>query len=126
MRILCLVALAVLSGCASQSQTAATSAPAAKTAVAEASEVKDAAPTSAQLAAAEKKEFVPPPGYRERLEDGITYYCAKIVVLGSRFAKDDCHTQSELEEMEVQKASMRGNMTQRNGVCGSTGGCGAP
>jgi len=115
------LALALLGGCASQPHTTAP-APAAKAAVA-----KEA--PAATLAAAkegEEKEFVPPPGYKERLEGGKRYYCTKVVVLGSRFPKDDCRTQSELEEIEFAKGAMRGTLSQRQSICSSAGGCITP
>jgi len=123
MRMLGLIALALLSGCVSQPPVSESSpesslAPAAKVAVADA--------TPVAMSAGEEKEFVPPPGYKERLEGGKRYYCAKITVLGSRFPKDDCRTQAELEEIEFQKGSMRGSMGQRSGTCTSAAGCANP
>jgi len=121
MRMLGLIAVALLSGCASQPHTAA-AAPAAKAAVA-----KEApAATLVALQEGEEKEFAPPPGYKERLEDGKRYYCAKVIVLGSRFPKEDCRTQAELEEMEFNKGAMRGSMGQRSGTCTSSAGCANP
>jgi len=121
MRMPGLIAVALLSGCASQPHTAAP-APAAKAAVA-----KDApAATLAAVKEGEKKEFVAPPGYKERLEDGKRYYCTKVVVLGSRFPKEDCRTQAELEEIEVAKGALRGTLSQRQGICSSAGGCVTP
>lgn len=121
MRILCLATLVALSGCSSVPpqqtanlpQLASTSAPP-KTAPA-------ASPSTVALA-----QFEPPAGYKKREENGQVFYCTKVVVLGSRFAKTDCRTQKELEDLELQKASMRGEMDQRKNVCGSAAGCANP
>ena len=122
MRIICLVTLAVLSGCSSQPQTATTAAPlpAVRTAAAE----KAAMAPAEKVAAA--SEYTPPIGYKKRVEDGRTYYCSKITVLGSRFPKEDCRTQTELEDMELRKSTTRQEIQQRINVCGSVTGCGSP
>jgi hypothetical protein len=81
--------------------------------------------TAAITPAEETKEFKPPTGYRAKRVNGEQVYCTKIVVLGSRFAKEDCRTESQLRDLEAQKASMRGEMDQRNRVCSSNNGaCG--
>jgi hypothetical protein len=115
MRMLGLIAVALLGGCASQPHTAAP-APAAKAAAA----------TLVAMKEGEQKEFVPPPGYKERLEGGKRHYCTKVVVLGSRFPKEDCRTQAELEQIEFAKGAMHGALSQRQGICSSAAGCGAP
>lgn len=122
MRILCLIVLAVLSGgCSSQPQTASTLAPATTPALANAASTESTA-----AKATTPSEFNPPAGYRKREENGRVFYCAKLKVLGTRFAKEDCRTQRELEDLEQQKASMRGEMDQRKGVCTSAVGCANP
>lgn len=121
MRMLCLIVLAVLSGCSSQPQTASPLAPATTPALA------NAAPTESTAAkVTTPSEFNPPAGYRKREENGRVFYCAKLKVLGTRFAKEDCRTQRELEDLEQQKASMRGEMDQRKSVCTSAAGCANP
>ena len=82
--------------------------------------------TTAAIAPAEEpKGFKPPPGYRAKRVNGEKVYCTKIVVLGSRFAKEDCRSESQLRDLEAQKASMRGEMDQKNRVCASANGaCG--
>jgi hypothetical protein len=121
MRILCLIVLAVLSGCSSQPQTASTLAPATTPALANAASTES---TAAKVTT--PSEFNPPAGYRKREENGRVFYCAKLKVLGTRFAKEDCRTQRELEDLEQQKASMRGEMDQRKSVCTSAAGCANP
>ena len=111
-----LVALALIAGCSSQPQVAETR----LAATATDSKVVPAVPAAAGEAAA---EFTPPPGYKRRVENGQVVYCAKIVVLGSRFPKDDCRTQPELEDLELRKAEQRGNFEQNRAVCTSAAGC---
>ena len=128
MRTLCLIALAALAGCASQPPaespskesvtlaSAAQSAPVATPAPAAASPV---AATTASTAG----DYKPPSGYKKRVANGQTIYCTKIVVLGSRFPKEDCRSQSELEDMEMMKEGMRSEMNRRQAICGSAAGC---
>ena len=71
------------------------------------------------------KPFKPPTGYRAKRVNGNQVYCTKVVVLGSRFAKEDCRTESQLRDLERQKEQMRGEMDQRNHVCSGQGACGA-
>ena len=74
----------------------------------------------------DNKPFKPPAGYRAKRVNGDQVYCTKITVLGSRFPKEDCRTEAQLRDLEQQKASMRGEMDQRNRVCASgNGACGA-
>lgn len=81
------------------------------------------AATPATPAAEEEKPFKPPQGYRAKRVNGEQVYCTKVVVLGSRFPKEDCRTQAQLRDLEAQKASMRGGMDQSNRVCASAAGC---
>jgi len=67
--------------------------------------------------------FTIPPGYRKRPDKGPDVYCAKMVVLGSRFPKEDCRTEQQLRDLEEQKAAMRGEMGQRMGVCATGNPC---
>ena len=73
----------------------------------------------------EDKPFKPPTGYRAKRVNGSQVYCTKIVVLGSRFPKEDCRTEGQLRDLERQKEAMRGEMDQRNHVCSGQGACGA-
>jgi hypothetical protein len=112
------------------------SSPEAKTeAAAEATADKAAAqPTATETAPAETtakaieedKPFKPPQGYRPKRVNGAQVYCTKIVVLGSRFPKEDCRTESELRQMELAKASGRAEMDQIKHVCTSAAGCANP
>jgi hypothetical protein len=112
------------------------SSPEAKTeAAAEATADQAAAQTSTESATPaettakaieEDKPFKPPQGYRPKRVNGAQVYCTKIVVLGSRFPKEDCRTESELRQMELAKASGRAEMDQIKHVCTSAAGCANP
>jgi len=80
---------------------------------------------TAKAAVEDEKPFKPPTGYRAKRVNGSQVYCTKVVVLGSRFAKEDCRTEAQLRDLEAQKAAMRGEMDQRNKVCSGQGACGA-
>src|SRR4051794_4622863 len=68
------------------------------------------------------KPFKPPTGYRAKRVNGNEVYCTKVVVLGSRFPKEDCRTEEQLRDLEAQKASIRAEMGQKNAVCASGNG----
>jgi len=85
-------------------------------------------PAAPQPAATEKvdttKALRPPAGYRPKRVNGEQVWCAKLVVLGSKFPKEDCRNEAELRELIRTRESMRTDIEQRTRVCGSAGGCG--
>jgi len=131
MRIVFMTALAMVTAMAWADEP---SAPNAKSeTAAEAAADKTAAPAqansteaTAKAAVDTDKPFKPPTGYRAKRVNGDQVYCTKVVVLGSRFPKEDCRTEAQLRDMEAQKASMRTEMGQKGAVCASSNGaCGA-
>ena len=124
MRILTLTALVALAGCASQNG-AGTASPAASNAPAEVpvAQVASSQATNATAAADANAVFRPPPGYKRRPDMGENIYCTKITVLGSRFAKDDCRSEAELRDLEMQREAARGEMDQRKMICAGGGAC---
>lgn len=93
----------------------------------QATETATAETTPAQTAAAEEKvvPLRPPAGYRPKRINGQQVWCAKLVVLGSRFPKEDCRNEAELRELIRIRESMRTDMEQRLRTCASNnGGCG--
>jgi hypothetical protein len=129
MRIVLTTALAMVAAMAWADEP---SAPNAKNeTAAEAAADQPAAPAQANAAEAAAKAadadkpFKPPTGYRAKRVNGNQVYCTKVVVLGSRFPKEDCRTEAQLRDLEVQKEAMRGEMDQRNKVCSGQGACGA-
>jgi len=86
-----------------------------------------AATSETQPAATAKLDTIkalrPPAGYRPKRVNGEQVWCAKLVVLGSRFPKEDCRNEAELRELIRTRESMRTDMEQRTRVCASAGGC---
>jgi hypothetical protein len=81
--------------------------------------------TTASLAAEKVKPFKPPPGYRPKRINGEQVYCAKLVVLGSRFPKEDCRTEADLRELALRNDEMRRDVDRTRSMCASNnGGCG--
>jgi hypothetical protein len=83
-------------------------------------------PAAAQTAAVAEDKNVPlrpPAGYRPKRVNGEQVWCAKMVVLGSRFPKEDCRNEAELRELIRIRESMRTDMEQRLKTCTSQAGC---
>jgi hypothetical protein len=81
--------------------------------------------TTASLAVDKVKPFKPPPGYRPKRINGEQVYCAKLVVLGSRFPKEDCRTEADLRELALRSDEMRRDVERTRSMCASNnGGCG--
>lgn len=67
----------------------------------------------------------PPAGYKPKRINGEQVWCAKLVVLGSRFPKEDCRNEAQLRELIRTRESMRTDMESRSRTCTSdNGGCG--
>ena len=69
------------------------------------------------------KALRPPADYRAKRVNGEQVWCAKLVVLGSKFPKEDCRNEAQLRELIRTRESMRTDMEQRTRVCASAGGC---
>jgi hypothetical protein len=112
-------------------QATAEAAPA-KPAESELAKAAESAPTSERVVMIDVQDdedqgrpFKPPPGYKPKRLNGEQVYCAKLVVLGSRFPKQDCRTERELRELELRKAEMRNDVDRTRSICTSdNGGCG--
>jgi hypothetical protein len=84
----------------------------------------EATATTAAIAPSDdKKTLRPPAGYRPKRVNGEQVWCAKLVVLGSRFPKEDCRNEAELRELIRIRESMRTDMEQRTKTCTSAAGC---
>jgi hypothetical protein len=107
--------------------TTTTATPATTTTETKPAEQATPAASEAQSAATEKldttKALRPPAGYRPKRVNGEQVWCAKLVVLGSKFPKEDCRNEAELRELIRTRESMRTDMEQRTRVCASAGGC---
>jgi hypothetical protein len=107
-----LLVAAAMAGCASEpSQQVATRSPSTSPApLAAPAPAAPAAPAVAAAAAipAEGGAFNPPPGYQKKMRGTSTVYCKSDTPVGTRFAKEYCYTQQDLERMEAS----RGNTVQ--------------
>ena len=104
--------------------------PSAPQAQAEATAEAQADTTAAQPAATEasakidekaEKPFKPPSGYKAKRLNGEQVYCTKIVILGSKFPKEDCRTEAQLRDIMRSRASMREDLGRGRACTG--GGC---
>jgi hypothetical protein len=93
--------------------------PAAQPAAASDSATAAVAPADKQVA------LKPPAGYKPKRINGEQVWCAKLVVLGSKFPKEDCRNEAQLRELIRTRESMRTDMESRSRTCSSdNGGCG--
>jgi hypothetical protein len=115
MKILKLVVLTALAGCASQEPVRESVQVAPK-----AAQPANAA-TPVALADATTEKFKVPSGYKSRTKDGATVYCKKETILGSRFPKEFCFSQAQLEELEAISAEQRRQL-QKGQICGAASG----
>jgi hypothetical protein len=81
---------------------------------------------TAAVAPADKRVALKPPaGYKPKRINGEQVWCAKLVVLGSKFPKEDCRNEAELRELIRTRESMRTDMESRTRTCASNNGsCG--
>lgn len=86
----------------------------------------ETATQSTAAVADDKKPLRPPAGYRPKRVNGQQVWCAKMVVLGSKFPREDCRNEAELRELIRIRESMRTDMEQRLRTCASRdgGACG--
>jgi len=117
MRVLKLIVLTALAGCASQAPVRESVQPAQRAAQ------PASAATPVALADATTEKFKVPSGYRPRKQDGATVYCKKETILGSRFPKEFCFSAAQLQELEAISAEQRRQL-QKGQICGAgTGLC---
>jgi hypothetical protein len=110
---------------AAQSETTATETKPAATASATTAAAASDTATAATATAEDKKPLRPPAGYRPKRINGEQVWCAKMVVLGSKFPKEDCRNEAQLRELIRTRESMRTDMEQRLRTCASNNGaCG--
>lgn len=83
--------------------------------------------TTASIATEDNKPFKPPPGYRPKRINGEQVYCSKLVVLGSRFPKEDCRSEYDLRELARNRDAQKNDVDRTRAVCASNNGaCGLP
>ena len=98
---------------------AATAAAAAPAAV---SEADRADPAAAAAAAAVSSDFIAPAGYRKKTFGDKTLYCRSDTPVGTRFAKEYCYSQADLQRMEASKRNLQQEVDRNRRTCAG-GGC---
>ncbi len=98
---------------------AATAAAAAPAAV---SEADPADPAAAAAAAAVSSDFIAPAGYRKKTFGEKTLYCRSDTPVGTRFAKEYCYSQADLQRMEASKRTLQQEVDRNRRTCAG-GGC---
>jgi hypothetical protein len=95
----------------------------AATAPAAVSAAESAAPAAAaDAAAAASRDFTAPAGYRKKTFGDKTRYCRSDTPVGTRFAKEYCYSQADLERMEANKRTLQQEVERNRRTCAG-GGC---
>ena len=87
----------VFAGCTSQSPVDPT--PAAAATPATGASGAAATSTATQASAPAAASAGPPPGWKAKQRDGLTYYCRTVEITGSMFPKEKCYEPEVLEAM---------------------------
>jgi len=115
MRVMAVLMLACVAGCASQPQAPQTSVVAPAPA---ATPAQGVAAQPAQAPQATAATFKPPNGYRVKKIGGNTVYCKSEKILGSIFPQVLCFTESQLRDIARRGDEMRLNKQKVSGLCG--------
>lgn len=121
MRWTWVLVVAVVSGCASQPQTAAPAAPVAAPQAAAAPAAESAPAAQLQTAQAEPAVYRPPSGYKQKKLGASTVYCKTDTRLGTRFPTEFCFTEDELKQLELGNDAMRLNKQKMSQTCSGAG-----
>lgn len=116
-----LIAVTALAGCASEPAKQASDPPAAAATVAPVASVAPpvaaAQAEKADLGSSADREFQPPAGYQKKAKGSKTVYCRSDTPVGTRFAKEYCYTQEELERMNESRANIRQEIDRARRTC---------
>lgn len=67
--------------------------------------------------------FVAPAGYQKKTRGSKTLYCKSDTPVGTRFAKEYCYTQADLERMDASRTNTVQEIDRARRTC-TGGGCG--
>jgi hypothetical protein len=122
-----LIVAAAVTACASDPASKATPAvqPVAPTQVVAPAPSAPAVPEQAASteAATESGVYIAPAGYQRKVRGTKTVYCKSDTPVGTRFAKEYCYTQQDLERMEASRANTQQDLERARRTC-TGGGCG--
>ena len=86
-----------------------------------ASAAPEQATTNATAAASEG--YIAPAGYQKKVRGTKTVYCKSDTPVGTRFSKEYCYTQQDLERMEASRSNTAQEVDRARRTC-TGGGCG--
>ena len=84
---------------------------------------KDKAATKTVIAAAEKEEFVPPPGFRAKKRGDKVLYCKQDVTVGTRFKTETCYDEAQVRDLILMREQNNRDFDQRRAICSNPGIC---
>lgn len=123
--LLLLVAAVVITGCASGDTSVARSPPPAQSVAAGRATqgttsvaVSERAEEGSETAAA---PFVPPAGYHRRIRNGKTVFCKTETPVGTRFSRQYCFTEEELERIEANRRNVQREVDRARRNCVAAG-----
>jgi hypothetical protein len=120
MRLCLLTVLIAAATCHAQTATP-NSAAASESAAATSTAPEPSAIESKSKEAVEEKEFTPPLGFKARKVDGVTMYCKKTQVTGTRFPKQLCLDEAGLKQYESNSEAVQRDVAASTRVCGGPG-----
>jgi hypothetical protein len=122
-----LIFAAALVACASNPapKTSAVAQPATASTVAAAAPATPAAPEKAATGStvAAGDGYIAPAGYQKKVRGTKTVYCKSDTPVGTRFAKEYCYTQQDLERMEASRSNTAQEVDRARRSCAGAG-CG--
>jgi hypothetical protein len=77
----------------------------------------------AKEAAAEVKEFKPPPGFATKKRGNVTLYCVKDSTVGTRFKTEKCYNETQIHEYLAAQEENKRNVDRIRNTCGGGPAC---
>lgn len=79
--------------------------------------------TEAEAKVEQKKEFKPPPGFREKKVGGKVVYCRKDMSTGTRFKTEQCLDENQIKDYLLAQEQQRAEVDRMRAVCASSKVC---
>lgn len=89
-----------------------------------ADQAQDKAETTTAADATEPDVYTPPAGYKLKKRGKHMVYCKKDMESGTRFASENCFTETQLRAMEATRVQDNSDFDQSRKICSSQGRCG--
>jgi hypothetical protein len=84
---------------------------------------KDKSETTTAAIAEDKKEFVPPPGFRAKKRGDKVLYCKQDVTVGTRFKTEKCYDETQVRDLILMREQNNRDFDQRRAICSNPGVC---